>query len=44
MKTYVVSTDFSKREIQARNKKEAVSIFKFQVKGLISKNDKIKVL
>ena len=43
MKTYVVSTDFSKREIQARNKKEAVSIFKAQLKGLITKNDKIKL-
>ena len=44
MKTYIVFTDFSKREISARNRKEAVSIFKSQVKGLISRNDKIKVL
>ena len=44
MKTYIVFTDFSKREITARNKKEAVKIFKNQLKSLISKNDKITVL
>ena len=44
MKIYIVSTDFSKREIQARNRKEAVSIFKSQVKGLISRNDKIAII
>lgn len=44
MKTYIVFTDFSKREIEARNKKEAVRIFKNKLKNLISKNDKITVL
>ncbi len=44
MKTYVVFTDFSKREIEARNKKEAVSIFKNKLKNLISKNDKIAII
>ena len=44
MKTYVVSTDFSKREIEARSKKEAVKIFKSQLKSLISKNDKIAII
>ena len=44
MKTYVVFTDFSKREIEARSKKEAIKIFKSQLKSLISKNDKITVL
>lgn len=42
-KVYIVSTDFSKREINARNKKEAINIFKSQMKNLISFNDKIKV-
>lgn len=41
VKNYIVSAACSKREIQARNKKEAISIFKTQVKGLISENDKI---
>jgi len=44
MKTYVVSTDFSKREINARNKKEAVNVFKNKLKSLISKNDKITII
>lgn len=43
IKNYIVSTEFSSREITARNKKEAKSIFKSQLKGLISDNDKIKV-
>ncbi len=44
MKTYIVFTDFSKREIIARHKKEAVSIFKNKLKNLISKNDKITII
>ena len=46
MKTriYYVSTTFSSREICARNKKEAISIFREQLKGLISKNDKITII
>ena len=43
IKTYQVSTDFSHREIQARNKSDAIKIFKKLMKGLISKNDKIQV-
>jgi hypothetical protein len=43
IKTYVVSTNFSSREIQARNKAEALRIFKLQVGAFISKNDKIKI-
>nr|DAT27610.1 MAG TPA: hypothetical protein [Caudoviricetes sp.] len=43
MKLYKVSTSFSHREINARNKKEAINIFKAQMKTLISSNDKIKV-
>ena len=42
-KIYVVSTDFSKREIFARNKKEAVKFFRAALKGLISNNDQITV-
>ena len=42
-KLYKVSTDFSQREINARNKKEAINIFKSQMKNLVSHNDKIKV-
>ena len=42
IKIYVVSTKFSKREIQARNKKEAKEIFKSQLKGFYS-NEKIAV-
>lgn len=42
-KLYKVSTYFSQREINARNKKEAINIFKSQVKNLVSHNDKIKV-
>ena len=34
---------FSAREIQARNKKEAISLFKFQMRGYITKNDRITV-
>lgn len=43
VKTYVVCTDFSYREIQARNKAEAVKIFKKAMKGLISREDRIQV-
>ena len=43
MKTYIVSTTFSSRQIQARNKKEAIKLFKQQLRGLISDNDKITV-
>ena len=43
MKTYIVSTTFSSRQIQARNKKEAIQLFKQQLRGLISDNDKITV-
>ena len=43
MKTLIVSTQFSSREITARSKKEAIQIFKAQLKGLISENDKITV-
>lgn len=43
IKIYRVSTCFSSREIQARSAKEAVQIFKSQLKGLISSNDKINV-
>jgi len=43
-KIYKVSTDFSIREIIARNKQEAIEIFKRQIKGLISENDTIKIV
>lgn len=43
VKNYSVSTDFSSRNIQARSKKEAIFLFKQQLKGLISDNDKITV-
>ena len=36
IKIYVVSTKFSKREIQARNKKEAKELFKSQLKEYYS--------
>ena len=42
-KIYVVSTNFSKREILARNKKEAVMFFRQQLKNFISDTDKITV-
>ena len=42
-KLYKVSTQFSSREINARTKKEAISIFRYQVGNLISESDKIKV-
>ena len=41
---YKVSTLTSSREIQARSKKEAIAMFKEQLKGHISKADKITVL
>ena len=43
-KLYKVSTDFSSREINARSKKEAICIFKSQLKGLVSENDKLTVV
>lgn len=43
IKTYHVSTFFSARDIQARNKKEAVRLFKQQLGNLISDSDKITV-
>ncbi len=42
-KLYKVSTEFSSREINARSKKEAISIFRSELKTLISDNDKITV-
>lgn len=42
-KIYVVSTAFSSRNITARNKKEAVLMFKKQLGVMISNNDKIYV-
>lgn len=44
IKNYIVSSDFSSRNIQARSKKEAIILFKKQLKGLISESDKIIVL
>lgn len=43
VKTYIVSVMFSSMEVQARNKPEAIRIFRQQMKGLISENDKIIV-
>ena len=43
VKVYVVSTTFSSRQIMARNKKEAIKLFKQQLKNLVSDNDKITV-
>ena len=43
-KVYKVSTDFSSREIIARNKKEAIQIFRKEMKTLVTDNDKIKVI
>lgn len=42
-KLYKVSSAFSAREINARNKKEAISIFRKQLGSLVSNNDKINV-
>ena len=42
-KLYKVSSAFSSREINARTKKEAISIFRQQLGNLISESDKIKV-
>lgn len=42
-KLYKVSTDFSKREIIARSKREAVMFFKQQLKNFISDTDKIAI-
>ena len=43
IKLYHVSTFFSSRDIQARNKKEAVKLFKQQLGNLISNSDKITI-
>jgi len=43
IKQYKVSTLFSSREINARNKKEAIQIFKNQLKNFVSNDDKITV-
>jgi hypothetical protein len=43
VKIYKVSTATSSREIQARSRKEAIEIFKRQLKGYVSDTDKIKV-
>lgn len=43
MKIYIVSTLFSTREIQARNKREAIVLFKQQLKEFVSDSDKITV-
>ena len=40
---YKVSSAFSTREINARSKKEAISIFKKQLGNLITDNDKITI-
>ena len=42
-KLYKVSTQFSSREVNARTKKEAISIFRSQLGNLVSESDKIKV-
>ena len=42
-KLYKVSSAFSTREVNARNKKEAIEIFKRDLKTLISENDKIEI-
>lgn len=43
VKIYVVSTNFSSREIQARNKKEAVALFRSQLGAFVSDTDKITI-
>jgi len=43
IKFYKVSTTFSSREINARSKNEAASIFKAQLKNLVSDSDQISV-
>ena len=43
-KIYKVSTDFSSREIIARSKREAILIFRKELKTLVTDNDKIKVI
>ena len=44
IKLFKVSTKFSSREVNARTKKEAITIFKSQLGNMISKSDKIIVL
>ena len=43
IKLYKVSTRFSSREINARSRKEAIIIFKAQMKKLVSDSDKITI-
>ena len=43
IKIYVVETDFSRRDIFARSKKEAIEIFRKEMKNLVTDNDKITV-
>lgn len=43
VKNYTVSTIFSTRQIQARNKKEAEMLFRQQLKSLVSDSDKVTV-
>jgi predicted type IV restriction endonuclease len=40
---YIVESNFSRREIIARSKKEAKEMFKQQLKGFITDNDRITV-
>ena len=42
-KIYVVSTNFSRREIQARSRKEAIEMFRRQLGNYVSDTDKITV-
>lgn len=43
IKTYIVTSGISRREIKARNKKEAAQLFRQQLKGVISEKDKVIV-
>ena len=43
IKLFKVSTIFSSREVNARSKKEAIDIFKSQMRVLVSASDKITV-
>jgi hypothetical protein len=42
-KIYIVSTAFSRREICARSRKEAIMIFRKQLACYVSTNDKIAI-
>ena len=44
VKIYVVETSFSRREISARSKKEAIEIFRREMKNLVTDNDTITVI